>query len=57
MAGGFLSLAFPPLCSSFLNLYPDASIKLVSELEATEEAAAVVSGENALHRPQLGEYL
>ena len=48
MAGGFLSLTFPPFCSSFLNLYPAAPIKLVSELEATEDAVIMVSGSHDL---------
>lgn len=43
MAAGFFSLTFPAFCSSFLNLYPEAPTKLVSELEATEEAAVAVS--------------
>jgi hypothetical protein len=42
-AGAFLSLTFPLFGSSFLNLKPEAPTKLVSELEATEEAMVVVS--------------
>jgi hypothetical protein len=57
MAGGFLSLTFPPFCSSFLNLYPEAPIKLVSELEATEDAVVTVSWYHALPRLQEGGYL
>jgi hypothetical protein len=57
MAGGFLNLTLPAFCSSFLDLYPEAPTKLVSELEATEEAAVMVSGLNVSHRPRLGEYL
>jgi hypothetical protein len=57
MAAGFFSLTFPAFCSSFLNLYPEALIKLVSELEAIEEAAAEVSLRNAFVELQLKEYL
>jgi hypothetical protein len=57
ISGGFLSLSFPPFCSSFLNLYPEAPIKLVSELEATEDAVFVVSSHTPCLEFKVGKYL
>ena len=42
-AEGIFSFAFPSFGSSLLGLYPEAPIRLVSELEATDEAGGTVS--------------